>query len=375
MSAPVAPPAEHWEAPFEFTGDGAEYFRIWVVNLLLTLVTLGIYSAWAKVRKTRYFWQNTRLAGHVFDFHGRPRAILLGRILALILLLAYTWSFEFSLTAGIVTMCVLLVLGPWLFLKAQQFRLRNTSYRGLRMGFAASLADAYKAVLPPLLLYFTFLVGTVLVTLRHEDAGSLVVLFVPILLLLVLAPALHHRLKAFQHRNATCGDRRFGFESARGAFYKTYLKAIGLTIVYSVVAAIAGSVLLAATGVAEKHATVATIVMVALISLSYVFVLPYISVRMQQVVWRHTFVDAVRFDTAIRVWPLTGLVFRNVTLTLVTLGLYWPFAAVAFARYRITGMRMSSIEPLATLRAGTDGPGGTAFGDAALDGFGIDIGL
>ena len=33
-----------------FTGDGKEYFRIWVVNLLLTLATFGIYSAWAKVR-------------------------------------------------------------------------------------------------------------------------------------------------------------------------------------------------------------------------------------------------------------------------------------------------------------------------------------
>ena len=54
---------------------------------LLTLVTLGIYSAWAKVRKTRYFWQNTRLDGHAFDYHGDPRAILLGRIVALALVL------------------------------------------------------------------------------------------------------------------------------------------------------------------------------------------------------------------------------------------------------------------------------------------------
>src|SRR6059058_745587 len=35
----------------EFTADPKEYFRIWIVNLALTIVTLGIYSAWAKVRK------------------------------------------------------------------------------------------------------------------------------------------------------------------------------------------------------------------------------------------------------------------------------------------------------------------------------------
>lgn len=38
-----------------FSATGSEYFRIWIVNLLLSIVTLGIYSAWAKVRRNRYF--------------------------------------------------------------------------------------------------------------------------------------------------------------------------------------------------------------------------------------------------------------------------------------------------------------------------------
>ncbi len=49
--------------PFEFTGRGGEYFRIWIVNILLILLTLGIYSAWATVRKRLYFYGNIRLAG------------------------------------------------------------------------------------------------------------------------------------------------------------------------------------------------------------------------------------------------------------------------------------------------------------------------
>ena len=43
----------------EFRGDPKEYFRIWIVNLALTILTLGIYSAWAKVRKQRYFYLST----------------------------------------------------------------------------------------------------------------------------------------------------------------------------------------------------------------------------------------------------------------------------------------------------------------------------
>ncbi|MED5348372.1 MAG: DUF898 family protein, partial [Pseudomonadota bacterium] len=41
---------------FQFHGEGGEFFRIWIVNLVLSIVTLGIYSAWAKVRTKRYFY-------------------------------------------------------------------------------------------------------------------------------------------------------------------------------------------------------------------------------------------------------------------------------------------------------------------------------
>lgn len=35
---------------FDFTGSAKEWFGIWIVNLLLSIITIGIYSAWAKVR-------------------------------------------------------------------------------------------------------------------------------------------------------------------------------------------------------------------------------------------------------------------------------------------------------------------------------------
>ena len=63
------------EQRLEFTGTGSEYFRIWVVNALLTLATLGVYSAWAKRRKASWFARHTLLAGDGFDFHGDPRRI------------------------------------------------------------------------------------------------------------------------------------------------------------------------------------------------------------------------------------------------------------------------------------------------------------
>ena len=42
-----APTPQPRELDFRFTGKTGEYFRIWIVNLALTILTLGIYSAWA----------------------------------------------------------------------------------------------------------------------------------------------------------------------------------------------------------------------------------------------------------------------------------------------------------------------------------------
>src|SRR5271154_1264459 len=88
------PPTSPARAPEQvhFTGTGGEYFGIWIVNLLLTIVTLGIYSAWAKVRRLQYFYRHTEVAGSSFDFHGSAPRILIGRVIAFVMLIAYNYS-------------------------------------------------------------------------------------------------------------------------------------------------------------------------------------------------------------------------------------------------------------------------------------------
>jgi uncharacterized membrane protein YjgN (DUF898 family) len=131
--------------PFEFRGDGAEYFRIWIVNLLLTIVTLGIYSAWAKVRRMRYFYGNTILDGHGFEYHAKPIQILKGRI---IIVVAY---FVFLLIIKAVPLLALLALPlaivgvPWIIVKARTFQMRVTSYRNLRFNFHGDYGGAMSA--------------------------------------------------------------------------------------------------------------------------------------------------------------------------------------------------------------------------------------
>ena len=66
----------------EFRGTAREYFGIWIVNMLLKIVTLGFYTAWAKVRQRRYFAGTTLLAGEPFEYLAEPRALFRGWLIA-----------------------------------------------------------------------------------------------------------------------------------------------------------------------------------------------------------------------------------------------------------------------------------------------------
>ncbi|OUW19747.1 MAG: hypothetical protein CBD18_00225 [Opitutales bacterium TMED158] len=76
---PLKPEAAPLEPiSFEFTGQTGEYFNIWIVNLLLSVATLGLYWPWALVRSRRYFHAHTKLDGHAFDYLAKPKNLLIG---------------------------------------------------------------------------------------------------------------------------------------------------------------------------------------------------------------------------------------------------------------------------------------------------------
>ena len=145
---------------FEFTGSGGEYFRIWIVNILLTLLTLGIYSAWATVRKRRYFYGNTRLAGAEFEYLATPRMILKGRLIAIAVLILYFGLGQFyPVAAGVVALVFLLAM-PWIVWNSMRFQTRMSQYRNVRFDFSGRLRPVifYMLILPviPVVILFGF---------------------------------------------------------------------------------------------------------------------------------------------------------------------------------------------------------------------------
>lgn len=113
---------------FEFRGTAREWFGIWIVNLLLSVLTLGIYSAWAKVRSKKYFYQNTWVAGRNFDYHATGKQILIGRLIVIAALFAYGLAAAFSPPLAVVIILAIFVCMPILIVRSAKFNARNSSW-------------------------------------------------------------------------------------------------------------------------------------------------------------------------------------------------------------------------------------------------------
>ena len=330
--------------PFSFTGSGSEYFRIWIVNLLLTIVTLGIYSAWAKVRRLQYVYRNTQLNGSPFDYHGSPIAILKGRgiivgVIALASLL--------ELVNPFLKVVVFILLGfatPYLVVRSLKFRLRNTSYRSLRFKFSGQTRDAFTLFLGwPILVAFT---------------------------LYLTFPIWQRKQKEFQVNNSQYGQIGFAFNATNGDFYGVYLKMLFLSLL---TAGLAGAI--ASFSFSILHSAV---IGVLAISAAYFFLLlvmrPFYLARMQNLVWNNTQLGPHQFSSAARVKPLVGIVLVNTLLTILTLGLYYPFAYMRMLKYRVSAV---SLQPMGSLETfiGEQQADSSALGEEAADWFDFDISL
>lgn len=180
----------------EFTGKASEYFGIWIVNLLLSLLTLGIYSAWAKVRRKKYFYHHTQIDQVGFDYHAKPVSILKGRLIAFALFLAYAFGGELNLFIPMIAVAIFVLALPWLVVRASIFNARNSSHRGLRFDFVGKVGKAAK-----------------------------IYLLLPVLAVLSLYlawPYVDHQRNQFLVSNHRFGLSAFDFKAKVSSFYRVY---------------------------------------------------------------------------------------------------------------------------------------------------------
>ncbi|WP_342117090.1 YjgN family protein [Pseudoduganella sp. OTU4001] len=333
-------PIADGEQQVTFSATGGEYFRIWIVNLLLTIVTLGIYSAWAKVRRNQYFYSSTRLAGSSFEYHGNPVAILKGRIIAVILFAAYSYAPQVSLGWGAVAVLAALAIGPLMMWKSLQFRMYNTSYRGIRFGFNGSVGEAYAHFL---LLPMLFGTG-------------------------ILAPLGHHRIKRFQVTESRYGSRQFRFDAPVSRFYAIW---IGVAVVG--VLGFAGLSALTFAGATAMSPEAVTFL--PLLLMLFILALgPLAFCLIQNLVWNHISIGDHEFRCDMPFGRLLWIHFSNLALIIVTLGLATPFAQVRWMKFRLESLTMVVNGALDDFVAAEVEHQGAA-GEGVADVFDFDIAL
>lgn len=329
--------------PVEFTGAAGEYFRVWIVNLVLTILTLGIYSAWAKVRRKRYFHGHTRIDGDAFEYRGNPLAILKGRLIAVaaVVLFYGTARVEPSLlwALAIVAVCA----APWLIVRSMAFNAYSTAYRNIRLRFRGT----YRQCLG-LLLWTGFILA---VTLG------------------LAYPYFKARLMEFLFRNHSYGTTVF--EVPDLSYLGTYVRAAGLGLLLGIGVALLGFAVLGFLGSDSKSGSFVTTLAGYV---GYLYIFCYVRVQIANETWSRVRIGKVRFECAMRTGDLFALYLGNIIAILVTLGLATPWAVVRAMRYRADKMTVFAAGGLESFVAAESAEVGAA-GEEIGEMFDFDLSL
>jgi uncharacterized membrane protein YjgN (DUF898 family) len=140
---PYAPPGE----AFRFSGDWKEFLPIALTNLLLTIVTLGIYRFWAKARERRYLWSRTHFIDDHLEWTGTGKEMFIGFLIVFLILIPFFLVFQFVIQAlairGEAVLAGILAFGFYLGIfyliglagfRALRYRLSRTYWHGIRGG-------------------------------------------------------------------------------------------------------------------------------------------------------------------------------------------------------------------------------------------------
>ena len=266
-----------------FHGSGGTLLGIHVVNVLLTLVTLGVYYPWAKTRIRRYLYGESGFDGDRFAYHGTGKELFLGYVKAFLvfllpaILLSVVADQAPELDGNVQQLAALLisilffVFTPVAMVGARRYRLSRTSWRGIRFSFRGRVRE----------LFLIFLKGSVL-------AGLTFGLYYPFYLT--------HR-QAFMASNSYFGNERFEWDGQGRELFGSFLLAVLLTL--------------------------------PTLGLCWIWFLA----SKRRFFWNHTRLGMARFRSTVTGGALLGLYVVNALLLLLTLGIAWPWVRVRNIRF------------------------------------------
>lgn len=135
------------ESAFGFDGNWQDFAKIALPNLLLTIVTLGIYRFWATTRERKYLWSHSRFVDERLEWTGTGKELFIGFLLvvALFAIPAFVLNFVaqsliargyegLGIALGVLPLLIIFYLTGVAQFRALRYRLSRTRWRGIRGG-------------------------------------------------------------------------------------------------------------------------------------------------------------------------------------------------------------------------------------------------
>ncbi len=383
----------------KFEGSGREYFKIWIVNVLLTIVTLGFYYPWAKVRNRRYFYANSILDGRNFEYHATGKQLFIGFLVAMGLFVAYVVIQQLSPIGNVILIGALFIAIPWVIWRSMMFNMRMTSFSNVRFGFVGKLRDSYMNffVYPALLMigYVVLVIGVeVLMPILGAGLTSLIS-FILFLTFIVFAVSFIKKKNTEYFINLSrYGQGIFQTNIETKEFMNIMVKTIGIALLTMFVTAlIIGALVYAAVGLETlvsiqeaandpqmmqaQLAAVMPIVGLAYLGmiLASMFIMAYAMTRQRTYVYKNTTLDdAISFGSTLKAKQFAWVMITNFLAVIATLGLAMPWAKVRVARVMLENTHVyadAGFDHYMTQKQNESSSLGEQIGDA----FDVDVGL
>jgi uncharacterized membrane protein YjgN (DUF898 family) len=311
-------------ARFRYHGTGGSLFGLTIVNALLTLITFGIYSFWAKNKVREFHYGHTELEGDRFAYHGTGGELFAGALKVSVLMFVFLILFGISaaIAGGEVAGPAQLAIVPLFYLAifclmpiaingARRYRLSRSSWRGIRFAYDGRWRDFLGLMIKGSLL--------TIVTLGFY------------------APYFQSHRRAFFVDNTRFGSEPFSYDGEGRELVPAYLKALLLTI--------------------------------PTLGLSWVW---YAAFK-HRYFWNHTTMRGARFRSNVTGGEMFGLHLTNALLALFTFGLAISWTMTRSHAFWCDKVTMRGTMDWASIEQRSQPASAT--GEGLLDALEMDVGI
>ncbi|WP_174869160.1 YjgN family protein [Pectobacterium polaris] len=378
----------------QFHGKAGEYFAIWLVNALLTIVTLGIYSAWATVRRRRYFYGNTEINGDRFDYHADPIQILKGRLLVIAGLILFYVVLAMSPALGTILALAFAALIPIIVIRNWRYDAIMSSYRGIRFNYHCQTGRAYWVLLfcPILLLLAFYAVLAVAMFIGMQSDSPIIITLIVLALVVPGFAAVNGIMKMMQLdlyvNNLFFGKTVFKAELTKAAFIKFALISLLIFVPFLIAAlSFMGSFFFTLYQIIMMGADSETIAMMMLsnvFNMVMMFVVAllgvlvsssYLVVAQRNYLFNQTSLNGgVKLHSSMQTLSYMGLLITNSLITIFSLGWAAPVAEIRHARYIANATAVEGDLELLHVQAHQD-TANSALAEEAVQALDLGVGL